>query len=126
MKALLDTSVLIGREQGRPLEQLPDESAISAVTIAELHLGVMLAKEPAGRAERLRTLALVERTFDPLPIDAGVARRFAELVAGSNRARRAGSTLDALIAATAIQHALTLYTRDAGFKKLPGLDVVVV
>ena len=54
---------------------------MSVMTLAELHIGVLLAGSQRVRAQRLRTLARVERTFDPLPVDDGVARAFAEIVA---------------------------------------------
>lgn len=123
---LLDTSVLIARERGRPLGKLPDRSAISVVTVAELHLGVLIAGSDSLRAQRLRTLASVERAFDALPIDVTVARKFAELVAGAKRARKRPKILDTLIAATALSHDLTVFTQDADFGEIADVEVVRV
>jgi predicted nucleic acid-binding protein len=67
VRGVLDTSVLVAREQGRPPGDLPDQAAISVVTVAELHLGVLLADDPRVRAQRLRTLSEVEHAgFDDL------------------------------------------------------------
>jgi len=56
MRGLLDTSVVIAAGAA----QLPDEAAISAATLAELHFGVHLAKDESTRALRLRRLAEIE------------------------------------------------------------------
>lgn len=63
------------------MAELPDEAAISVMMLAELHVGVLVAKSPKARAQRLRTLGLVERNFDPIPVDDPIARVLAELVA---------------------------------------------
>jgi toxin FitB len=111
MRGLLDTSVLIASE----VAALPDEAAISAASLAELHFGVLLAKTHDHRRARLRRLAEVEATFEPLPIDAAVARSYGMLAhltvsAGQQPRRR---VMDLLIAATAHAHGIHLYTRDA-------------
>lgn len=126
MKGLLDTSVFIGREQGRPIGELPDEAAISVLTLAELHLGVLLAKGPKIRAQRLKTVGLVERSFDPLPVDDAVARTFAEIVADARRRGRRPKVVDVLIAATAARHDLVVFSQDADFKQIPGVRVNLV
>jgi len=123
---LLDTSVFVGREQRRELGPLPDEAAISVMTIAELHVGVLLARGQRVRAQRLRTLARVERAFEPLPVDDLVARAFAEIVAEARRDRRQPRVVDALIAATAVAHDLPLYSQDRDFGLMPGVDLVLV
>jgi predicted nucleic acid-binding protein len=123
---LLDTSVFVAQEQGRSLGELPERAAISVVTLAELHLGVLLAEEPAIRAVRLRTLSEVERTFDPLPVDADVARTFAVIVAEARRAGKRPKIMDAWIAATAAAHRIPVYTQDADFTDIPGVQVAAV
>ena len=108
---LLHTSVVLATD----LPPLPGELAISAATLAELHFGVLVTRIPAIRAERLRRLAILERTFEPLPIDAGVARNYGLLAAAvvdSGRKPRS-RVMDLLIAATARAHGAKLYTRNA-------------
>lgn len=125
MRAVLDTSVVLATD----IASLEGELAISAVTLAELHFGVLVAKERKVRAERLRRLLLLERTFDALPIDAAVAASYGQLasaVVEAGRKPRARS-LDLLIAATAHANAARLYTRNAhDFVGLEDLVDVVV
>lgn len=111
MRALLDTSVVIATDVA-PLE---GELAISAATLSELHFGVLVATDPAVRAERLRHLSVLQQTFDALPVDETVAAsygRLAAAVVAAGRQPRA-RTMDLLIAATAHAHDARLYTRNA-------------
>lgn len=125
MKSVLDTSIVIAAD----LAPLDGDLAISAVTLAELHFGVLVAKQQQTRAERLRRLLLLQRTFDALPIDEKVAASYGQLAAAvveAGRRPRARS-LDLLIAATAHAHSARLYTRNAadflGIERL--VDIVV-
>jgi predicted nucleic acid-binding protein len=122
-RGLLDTSVFIAREAGRPLGELPDAAAISVITVAELHLGVLMAQGAAMRARRLRTLMAVQNAFEPLPIDSEVARTFAELVAEAQRDGKRPKIMDTWIAATAITHNLLIYTQDEDFSAIPKVHV---
>ncbi|MFN2389718.1 MAG: PIN domain-containing protein [Actinomycetota bacterium] len=126
MKGLLDTSVLIAREDGGRPGALPEESAISVVTLAELHIGVLVADDPRVRARRMRSLSEVERSFDALPIDKDVARSFATIVADARNHGRKPKIMDAWIAATAVAHDLPVYTRDADFDRLADVRVIRV
>jgi toxin FitB len=111
VRALLDTNLVIAT--GVP--PLGGELAISVVTVAELHFGVLVARDPAVRAERLRRLSVLQRRFDPLPVDDAVATSYGQLaaaVAAAGRQPRA-RTMDLLIAATAHAHSARLYTRNA-------------
>jgi predicted nucleic acid-binding protein len=126
VRALLDTSVVIASDVG-PLD---GELAISAVTLAELHFGVLIAKERKVRAERLRRLLVLQRTFDALPLDEAVAASYGQVAAAvvdAGRQPRARS-MDLLIAATAHAHSARLYTRNVDdFQGLDDLlDVVSV
>ena len=107
MRALLDTSVLIGAESPGELE-----GAISAASLAELHFGVLVASADDERARRVERLGIVEATFDPLPVEAAVAREWgrlaAALVARDGKPRR--RALDLVIAATANVHQVPLLT----------------
>lgn len=122
-RGVLDTSVFIARETGRPLAELPDTAAVSVITLAELHLGVLMAQGPAVRARRLRTLTMVQNAFEPLPIDAEVARTFAELVAEARRHGKRPKIMDTWIAATAVTHEIPVYTQDEDFAEIPKVRV---
>jgi predicted nucleic acid-binding protein len=126
VRGILDTSVFIAREQGRALqdERLPDEAAVSVVTLAELMLGVHMAASDDVRARRLATVSALRSAFVALPADEDVASAFAELVATARRAGRRTKVQDAWIAATALAHSVAVYTQDGDFDDLPGLDVV--
>ena len=125
-RGLLDTSVFIAQESGRALGTLPTAAAISVVTVAELHLGVLMADRPAVRARRLRTLTSVQNIFEPLPIDSEVARAFAEIVAEARRLGRRPKIMDTWIAATAATHGLPVYTQDDDFAAMPGIRVFLI
>ncbi len=103
---------------------LPEEIAVSAMTLAELHVGVLVTDDPGVRAARLKTLTAVEHEVEVLPIDDRVARSFGEVVAAARRNGRKPAVADALIAATALAHGLTLYTCDADFDGFEGLKAV--
>lgn len=109
-RGLLDTSVVIATD----VAPLPGILAISAVTLAELHFGVLVATSSGVRAERLRRLSLLQRRFAPLPLDETVAASYGRLAAavvemGRKPRRR---VMDLLIAATAHAHGAVLYTRN--------------
>lgn len=114
-RGLLDTSVLIAREEDSRLESsLPQEIAISAATLAELYFGVLVAKDDETRQIRLRRLGIIEATLQPIPIDAPVARAFAavaQAVKAAGRQPRA-RVMDLWIAATALALRIPLYTRN--------------
>lgn len=117
--------MFIAGEQGRELlaERLPDEAAISVVTLAELELGVHMAATDETRARRLRTLQAAQSTYVAIPVDQTVASTFAELVAAARRAGRRPKVQDTWIAATAKAHEVAVYSQDRDFA---GLGVVVV
>ncbi len=110
-------------EAGRAVASLPDESAISVITLAELHLGVLLTKDGATRALRLRTVSRVERDLEAIPIDAEVARVFASIVAEARQSGRRPSVMDVWIAATGVRHGLVVFTQDADFEDIPQVQV---
>jgi predicted nucleic acid-binding protein len=114
-RGLLDTSILIAREEDPRVEpSLPQEIAISVATLAELHFGVLVAKDDETRQHRLRRLGIIEATFQPIPIDAAIARAFATIahaVKAAGRQPRA-RTMDLWIAATALALQIPLYTRN--------------
>ncbi len=109
MRAVLDTSVLIG---DRPVGD-DVEAGISVVSIAELHFGLLVARDDETRATRATRLGLIEARFpDPLPVDDRVAREWGHLqavvAAGGGQPRRRAA--DLAIAATARVHQAILLT----------------
>jgi len=123
-RGLLDTSVVIDHDVVDPAS-LPDESAIAAVTLAELAAGPHATGDGMERARRQDRLQWAVATWEPLPLDAEAARAYGRVFAAtratgrSSRARLA----DLLIAATAAAHGLPLYTRNPG--DFIGLDGIV-
>ena len=115
MRALLDTSVFIAREQSRPLAELPEEVAVSVVTVSELRHGVLAAEDHAVRALRLSTLEAARRLSRPLPIDEAVGDEMARLRVALRAIGRSMKVMDAWIAATAIVHDAAVCTQDADF-----------
>ena len=121
MRAILDTSAALAADVGT----LEGELAISAITLAEMHFGVLVAKTGSVRAERLRRLLILQRTFDALPLDVAVAASHGQLAAAvvdAGRQPRARS-MGLLIAAAAHAHSARFYTRNVG--DFPGLDDLV-
>ena len=120
MRVILDTSVLVGPDPG----VIDAEIAISAISLAELHFGVLVTSSPAVRAERLRRLSIIEKTFDALPVDDSVARAYGRLAAAAAAVAAGRQPIprvaDLLVAATAAAHQATLWTRNAS--DLVGLE----
>ena len=121
---LLDTSVIIDIEN-LPINNLPMESSISALTLAELSAGVPAATDEMIRASRLRRLQTLESLVDILPFDASCARSYAVIFAAAmthGRKPRGGRAVDYMIAATALSNNLPLFTRHptdfAGLEKV--------
>ncbi len=120
---LLDTSVVIALAQGEPVA-MPDASAISIVTLCELHHGV-LAADDARRPARLATLVLAETEFRALTLDARAVPHYGRIMSAARREGRRPGMNDVLIAATAAGHGLPIYTRDRDFVGLDGVEVVL-
>ncbi len=122
-RGLLDTSVVIDHDLLDPA-LLPDESAISAVTLAELAAGPHATRDAEERARRQDRLQWAAATWHPLPFDAESARLYGRLFAACRAAGQSSRTrlADLLIASTAAAHGLPLYTRNpsdfSAFSKL--------
>jgi hypothetical protein len=118
---LLDTSVVIDHDQVDPAD-LPDQSAISAVTLAQLAAGPHTTDDPDERSRRQDRLQWAATTFDPLPFDEEAARAYGRVVAAVRAAgrRERSRVADLLIAATAVAGGLPLVTRNA--QDFAGLD----
>jgi predicted nucleic acid-binding protein len=123
--AILDTSVFIATEQGRPLlRQLPEEVSVSVITLAELELGVLMAGDPETRATRLATLTRVREEVAGLPADGRVASAYARLAAAELSAGRKPRVHDTWIAATALAHGADVWTQDGDFTRFSAVEVV--
>lgn len=126
---LLDTSTLILLPRLGDASVLPELPAISALTLAELSVGPLVATGDEERARRLAVLQQAEADFEPLPFDAGAARAFGRVAAALRRAGRKpkARALDALIASIALARQLPLYTVNPDdFRGIEGLEVVAV
>lgn len=110
-RGVLDTGAVVLLDRLDAADH-PDRPTITAVTLAELSVGPLVADDDRERADRQARLQAVEASFDPLPLDAAAARAFGRVAAGLRRAGRKphARAFDALIAATAIANELPLYT----------------
>jgi tRNA(fMet)-specific endonuclease VapC len=128
-RGLLDTSTVILLTRLDDPALLPDEPLISAITLAELSVGPLVAGTPEEQARRQAHLQQAEADFDPLPFGAAEARAFGQVAASLRRKGRkpAARAFDAMIAAVAVANEIPLYTCDPdGFTGIDGLDVVLV
>lgn len=126
---LLDTSTVILLSRLRDPSVLPERPLISAITLAELSVGPLVATSEAERAARLAHLQQAEADFDPLAFDAEAARAFGQVAASLRRSGRkaAARAYDAMIAAIAMANELPLYTCNPDdFAGIDGLTVVTV
>jgi predicted nucleic acid-binding protein len=121
----MDTSVIVDLEQ-LDGSQLPEELAVSALTMAELAAGPHATTDADERARRQDRLQRAEAAFDPLPFDSDAARAYGRVyaaVSAVGRKARGARAVDLLIAATACAAGLPLYTRNP--EDFWGLDAVV-
>jgi tRNA(fMet)-specific endonuclease VapC len=128
-RGVLDTSTLILLPRLGAEAPLPAEPLITAVTLAELSVGPLVAATSEERAARQAHLQQAEADFDPLPFDAHAARAFGRVAAGLRQAGRKAKAraFDAMIAATALANALPLFTCNPDdFTGIEGLTVVPV
>jgi predicted nucleic acid-binding protein len=124
-RALADTSIFIGLEATRfDVARFTDyEWGVSAVTLGELRLGVLQAKDPDAVSRRLSTYQLAQR-FQPLAVDEEVSEAWALLVSRLRAAGRKAPINDSWIAATAIAHGVPIVTQDSDYDEMPGLEVI--
>jgi predicted nucleic acid-binding protein len=126
-RGIADTSVFIARESGRPLAEtdLPDELAISVITIGELRSGVLAAVDVETRDRRLATLSEA-LALDPLPVDQAVAEAWARLRVLLRDMQKQIAVNDSWIAATAMSLGVPVVTQDEDYVEVPGLKIVRV
>lgn len=123
-RGLADTSVFIARESGRPLDVdlLPDELAVSVITIGELRAGVLAADDPEIRSRRLDTLTSALALL-PVPVDDEVAASWARLRILLRSSGKRMPVNDSWIAATAMALDVPIVTQDDDFPAVEGLVV---
>ena len=126
-RGLADTSIFIASETGRTLDPdaLPDEIAVSIVTVGELRAGVLSAADVETRDRRLGTL-LRALELQPLPVDEAVAEAWARLRIALRDHGLRMPVNDSWIAATAVALGVPVVTQDSDYVAVPGLDVVFV
>jgi tRNA(fMet)-specific endonuclease VapC len=128
-RGILDTSTVILLSQFTDSTDLPSEPLITAVTLAELSVGPLVAKDEPERVARQAQLQQAEADFDPLAFDASAARAFGGVAASLRRMGRKTSArgYDAMIAAIAIANDLPIYTcNPSDFAGIEGLSVIEV
>lgn len=128
-RGVLDTSTVILLPRLEEPGALPAEPMITAVTLAELSVGPLVAADEKERAARQAHVQQAEADFDPMPFDAAAARAFGGVAASLRRAGRksAARAYDAMIAATAIANDVPVYTcNPSDFAGIDGLMVVAV
>jgi predicted nucleic acid-binding protein len=126
-RGLLDTSVVIDHDIVDPA-LLPDESAISAITLAELAAGPHATEDKGERARRQDRLQWATATWDPLPFDAEAARIYGRMFAAARAAGQSSRSrlADLLIASTAAASSLPVYTRNpSDFETLRAIIKVI-
>lgn len=126
---LLDTSTVILLPRLADPTALPEAPWISAITLAELSVGPLVATSETERAARLAHLQQAEADFEALPFDADAARAFGQVAASLRRAGRkpTARAYDAMIAAVAMANDLPLYSCNPGdFAGIDGLELVPV
>jgi predicted nucleic acid-binding protein len=124
---IADTSVFIARESGRALDAsaLPDDLAVSIITIGELRAGVLAAVDLDTRDRRLATFSAAQ-ALDPIPIDEPVADAWARLRILLRDSGQRMPVNDSWIAATAISLGVAIVTQDDDYAMVPGLTVINV
>jgi predicted nucleic acid-binding protein len=128
-RGILDTSALIPFNRYQEAGLLPAVSVITTITLAELSVGPLTAKNEIERARRLAHLQQAEASFNPLPFDVDAARAFGGVAASLRQAGRKVESRrkDAMIAAIALANDLPVYTCNArDFEGIDDLEVISV
>jgi len=126
-RALADTSIFVGLEAQRfDVGQIDGfEWGISVITLGELRLGVLQARDPVAASRRLSTYQLAQQ-FEALAVDDVVSDAWALLVSKIRAAGRKASINDSWIAATAIAHRIPVVTQDTDFDDIPDVEVIKI
>lgn len=127
---ILDTSTLLLLARiDESTDTLPAQPLITAITLAELSVGPLVAADDGERAARQAHLQQAEADFEPIPFDAAAARSFGQVAASLRRAgrKRSARAYDAMIAAVALSRGLPVHTcNPSDFDKIEGLEVIAV
>ena len=126
-RALADTSVFVGLKAARfdAGRFAGYEWGVSAVTLGELRLGVLQARDPEAASRRLSTYQLAQR-FEALTVDEAVSEAWALLVSRLRIAGRKAPVNDSWIAATAIAHGVPVVTQDSDYDAMPDVRVIKI
>jgi predicted nucleic acid-binding protein len=127
MRGLLDTSVFIAAESGRRLDEdrIPEESALSVVTLAELQAGVLAAQDVDVRARRMATLTAVG-DIEVIGVDESAALMWAHMRVHLAQTGWRCNVNDLWIAATAASRGLAIVTQDDDFGPVEGVGGLAV
>lgn len=126
-RGLLDTNIFISLELGRSInsQMIPDELAISVITLAEFEFGVYSATDQQTRAKRMATFRKVMK-FETIEITSDIASVWAAVRASGQTKKSSLSENDVWIAATAINQGVPLVTQDRAFTSISDLETILV
>jgi predicted nucleic acid-binding protein len=126
-RGLLDTNIFISLELGRSVnrQMIPDELAISVITLAELEFGIYSATDQQTRAKRMATFRKV-MDFEAIDITSDIASVWAAVRASGQAKKSILSENDVWIAATAINQGVPLVTQDRAFTSISDLETILV
>ena len=125
MTYLVDANVLSEATKPAPSGKIIDwltanerNLVVDSIILGELGIGILALPRGRKRIQLEQWFAAVVQTIDCLPWDAAISRRWAILVVELRRKGETLALLDGMIAATALQHDLTIATRNTrDFKK---------
>lgn len=121
-RGLLDTSVIIAIESGRPVDYgaFPLQHSVCSISIGELHLGIHTAPDAETRSIRIGTLEAMAG-LNLLSVDSAAAAHWGRLRFRLKEAGRRINVNDLWIASVALAHNLPVITQDEDFGVLVGL-----
>jgi predicted nucleic acid-binding protein len=91
---------------------------VDSIVLGELCIGILALPRGRKRTQLEQWFTALVQTIECLPWDATISQRWAELVVDLKRRGETLPLLDGMIAATALQHDLTIATRNThDFKK---------
>lgn len=122
-RGLLDTSVMIAVETGRPVDfgAMPLQQFVCSISLGELHLGIHTAPDAESRSARMSTLEAIAG-IQSLPVSAAAAAHWGRLRFRLREAGRRINVNDLWIASVALAHNMPVITQDADFTILSDLD----